>query len=68
MKHSSNLTFFLLGGTVSGIYAPLNTSKELKMTVIAITCTVFIYSVYFIEAYKAYKRGDESQRPKPWLK
>lgn len=37
------------------------------MTVLAISCTTLIYSIYFIEAYKAYKRGDESQRPKPWL-
>ena len=38
------------------------------MTAFAISCTMFIYSVYIIEAYKAYKRGDDSHRPKPWLK
>ena len=37
------------------------------MTVLAISFTTLIYSVYFIEAYRAYKRGEESQRPKPWL-
>jgi|MDTA01.3.fsa_nt_gb hypothetical protein len=38
------------------------------MTVIAISCTMLIYSIYIIEAYKAYRRGEGSQRPKPWLK
>jgi len=37
------------------------------MTYLAISFTSLIYSVYFIEAYRAYKRGDDSQRPKPWL-
>lgn len=37
------------------------------MTVLAISFTTLIYSVYFIEAYKAYKRGEESHRPKPWV-
>jgi hypothetical protein len=38
------------------------------MTALALSCTTIIYSVYFIEAYKAYKKGDECQKPKPWLK
>ena len=38
------------------------------MTYLAISLTTFLYSMYFLEAYKAYKRGDEEQRPKPWLK
>lgn len=37
------------------------------MTVLAISFTTLIYSLHFIEAYKAYKRGEVSQRPKPWV-
>ncbi len=34
------------------------------MITIMITCTFGIYSVYFIEAFKAYKSGKVEQRPK----
>jgi|SaaInlV_150m_DNA_2_1039686.scaffolds.fasta_scaffold24878_2 hypothetical protein len=38
------------------------------MTLLAISFTALLYSMYFVEAYRAYKRGDGPQRPKPWIK
>jgi len=34
------------------------------MTTIAIVCTFGVYSFYFIEAFKAYKRDEVEPRPR----
>jgi hypothetical protein len=34
------------------------------MTVFAISCTSLLYSMYFVEAYKAYKKGEGNDLPK----
>ena len=42
--------------------------KEIKMTIIAISCTVGVYSLYIVEAFRSYRKGEINHRPKPWLK
>jgi hypothetical protein len=48
------------------VYTPLKIEiKEIDMmSFIAITCTFIGYSFYFIEAFKAYKKGVIEERPR----